>query len=257
MDYIRYATDKICDAVAPVISDYIFKVYNNPMDYIDADKPGTIPTPSLINFQHALKKVPNLTGAQIKNFVSDIEKNCTWFGHLKDSVFVAYVKMVSSAIKMKASESRKLNIKPPTTDVFVHECLTLCAHNFYENPHVMKEHNEQKRDKEVDERIRYCISKAITNSIPMNEILRDYMSDIDQTDETSLEGLVNPEEPPPAETTAEDLPGPVSPTTESPFPETETKEVPGVPSQEAPKESEDAELFPDAPMKHPVEKKTN
>jgi hypothetical protein len=235
--------------MTPVISDYVFKMYNNPMDFIDSEKPGTLPTPSLINFQHALKRVPNLTSSQIKTFVGEIEKNCPYFNNLKSSVFVAYVKMISNAVKMKGSDSRKLNVSPPSIDEFVHTCFTMTAHNFYENPYIMKEQDEKKREEEVESRIRYCIEKAISDSIPMQEILNEYMNGAVNTDETDIENLANPEtsteeqvadilpEPEaPKESTKEDV-NTESPITESPFP------------VDVKKDEDPKVLFPDAPEK--------
>jgi len=252
MDYINCATKKIQDVMTPIIADYVFKMYNNPMDYIDPEKPGTLPTPSLLNFQHALKRVPNLTSSQVKTFVTNIEKNCPFFNNLKSSIFVAYVKMISSAVKMKSSDSRKINVRPPSVDEFVHTCFTLSAHNFYENPYVMKEQDEKKRDAEVESRVRYCIEKAISDSIPMQEILNEYMNDISNDgDETDMGALTNPEQTeekvseeiegilphpePPHESTKEDVKT-ESPITESPFPA-------------QPSEEQEPVLFKDAPEK--------
>lgn len=247
MDYINLMTCILTKAMVPVMSEYIFKMYNNPLDYIDSEKPGTIPTPSLINFQHALKRVQNLSSAQVQNFVNDIEKKCPSFSKYKDSIYVAYVKLVSNAVKVKA-ESKKINIKPPSNEMFVHQCLILCAHNFYENPYIMKEHDELKKDKEVQERVKFCISEAISDSIPFCDILGEYLNTDFTSDETAVENLMNPSgEEAPEETTASDIPGPTSPITESPF-EIAKKE----------EESEEPDLFPDAPTTHPKpeEKKT-
>ena len=236
----------ITKAIAPVIVEYIFKMYNNPMDYLDPEKPGNLPTPSLVNFQHALKKVPNLSSAQIQNFVNDIEKKCPAFTKYKDSIYIAYVKLVSNAIKMK-SESKKINIKPPTNELFIHQCLIISAHNFYENPYIMKEHEELKREKEVQDRVKFCISEAISESIPFCDIISEYMNGDASLDESAVENLMNPSgEAPPEESTKEDV-NTESPITESPFP-TETKKV------ETGKPSEDVELFSDAPDIHPKEK---
>jgi hypothetical protein len=239
MEYINLMTSILTKAMSPVIIDYVYKMYNNPMDFIDSEKPGTLPQPSLINFQHALKKVQNLSGAQVQNFIGEIEKKCPSFTKYKDSVYIAYVKLVSNAVKMK-SESKKIDIKPPTNELFVHQCLILCAHNFYENPYIMKEENETKRDKEIQDRVKFCISEAISESIPFSDIISEYMNDSWATDETAVENMMNPSgEPPPEESTKEDV-NTESPITESPF------------ENKAP----DVELFPDAPDKHPEEEPT-
>ena len=243
MDYINLMTCVLTKAMVPVFVDYIFKMYNNPMDFIEADTPGTLPNPSLVNFQHALKKVQNLSSAQIQNFINEIEKKCTSFTKYKDSVYIAYVKLVSNAIKMK-SDGRKINIKPPTNELFIHQCLILCAHNFYENPYVMKEADETKKEKEVQDRVKFCISEAIADSIPFCDIISEFMTDSGATDETAITEMMNPSgEPAPEETTKNDV-NTESPITESPF-ETEKKLIKPDGS------SEDVELFSDAPEKHP------
>jgi len=243
MDYINLMTCILTKAISPVIIDYIHNVYEKPSEYIsEPDKP--IPTPSLINFQNGLKKVPNMSSAQVTNFVNEIEKKCHSFKNYKDSIYIAYVKLVSNAIKTK-SESRKINIKPPTNELFVHQCFILAAHNFYENPYIMKEQNETKREAEILDRVKFCISEAISDSIPFCDILGEYLNDDSLTDETSVENLMNPlGEQKPEESGKEDV-NTESPITESPFPEGEpTKEVP------LEKKEEDV-LFGDAPEKVP------
>jgi hypothetical protein len=245
MDYIKCATSRIQEAITPVISDYVYEMYRNPMNFIDATKPGSLPTPSLLNFQTALKRVPNLTNSQVTTFLGEVEKNCPYFKSLKDSLFVAYVKMISNAVKMKGSDSQRIDVEPPKSEDFIHSCFTVTAHNFYENPYIMKETDETKRDAEMDSRIRFCIEKAIANMIPMQKILDSYMNISKQMDETDIGQLAsnedvqdllpNPEQP--IESTKEDV-HTESPITESPFPTKEPNAEPDV-------------LFPDAPQKAP------
>jgi len=237
----------VTKAMSPVIIDYIHNVYDKPAEYIsEPDKPQ--PTPSLINFQNGLKKVPNMSSAQVTNFVNEIEKKCPSFKKYKDSIYIAYVKLVSNAIKTRA-ESKKINIKPPTNELFVHQCFILTAHNFYENPYIMKEQNETKREKEIEDRVKFCISEAISESIPFCDILGEYLNDDLATDEASVENLMNPlGEPKPEESGKEDV-NTESPITESPFPEGGNPEEP---IKEVPLEKKEEDvLFSDAPEKAP------
>jgi len=238
MDYIKHASALISDIMTPILSDYIHKVYTNPQDFLENPEDKN---PTLVNFQHALRRVPNMTSSQIRLFVTEIQKTCPWFENLKNSLFVAYVKMISSAIKT-SSEQQRINIKPPDTEAFVHQCFTLVAEKFYYKPAIMKETDEEKREAEITDRIKYCIAKTIQDFIPMNEILSVYITDgiPDGGQAPLMDKLEEPEA-----STAADV-GTDSPITESPFDATKTIET-GTEGEK--------ELFPDAPEKHPEEEK--
>lgn len=221
------ATKHIC----PVIRDFFVQVYEHPENYIDPEQQKDTHS-SLIKFQLALKKIPNWTNTQIKKQIDEIAKRCPWFKQLLIGLFVAYINAISNGIRT-SSRSKRLKLNLPSDETFVHTCFVTCANNLYEDPFIMKDDNEKRRDKELDTRLTECIMESIYKLIPMRDILNEHIpiSDgmVSLGDDDVLPEPEETSEPVPT-TSAEEIPSEEPKTTEEP------KTIPVKP-----------DLFPDAP----------
>jgi hypothetical protein len=244
MKPIQWFSEEITDVVRPVIRDFFIEVYEKPEMYIDPDQKDA--SNQLIKFQMALKKIPNWTTTQIKKQIDEIKHRCPGFKQLLVALFVTYINKISKDIRT-SSKARRLDVKLPSDETFVHTCFVNCAHNLYEDPYVMKK-SEYERISELDKRLDKCISNAIRKLIPTLDIINNYIPSLG--DEMSFNSGSAQEE--------EEIPT----TTESSAPIEEPKET-----TEACEEDEDeekaeelkddepktiqttTELFPDAPDK--------
>ncbi len=171
MKPVTWLSMEVTEHMCPVIRDFFVNVYEHPESYLEPDHKET--HSSLVKFQLALKKIPNWTNTQIKKQIDDITTRCTWFKQLLVGLFVAHVKMISDGIRT-SSRSKRLNVKLPSDETFVHTCFVTCASDLYEDPYVMKE-PEKKRDEELDKRLHKCIMKSIYKLIPTREILNEHI----------------------------------------------------------------------------------
>lgn len=240
MKPVDYLSVEVTEHMCPVIRDFFINVYENPDTFLEPDQKE--PQSSLIKFQLALKKVPNWTNTQIKKHIDEITNHCNWFKQLLIGLFVAHVKMISDGIRT-SSKSRRLNVKLPSDETFVHTCFVTCAHNLYEDPFIMKE-PEKKRQEELDKRMHDCVMKSIRKLLPLREILNEHIpvtndsvcfNDHDEEPSSNQTDIL----PPPSsnEETGEpaSVPLPSEPST------LENKQIPISPVSEKP------DLFPDAP----------
>lgn len=242
MKPIQWFSEEITDVVKPVIRDFFIDVYEKPESYLDPEnenKDGN----QLIKFQLALKKIPNWTTTQIKKQIDEIKHRCPGFKQLLVALFVTYINKISKDIRT-SSKARRLDVKLPSDETFVHTCFVNCAHNLYEDPYVMKK-SEYERASELDRRLEKCISVAIRKLIPTLDIINNYIPALGD------EMCFNSDQPQPLESTE---PVDAAPTTEVEPPSKEENEEEGEEKAEElkedePKTIETTELFPDAPDK--------
>lgn len=249
MKPVEWFSREVTKHVRPVIRDFFISVYDNPDTYLDPENKEGLNN-QLIKFQKAIKKIPNWTSTQIKKQIDDIVVRCPGFKKLLIALFVSYIKMISDGIRT-SSKSKRLDVKLPTDEIFVHTCFVDCAHDLYEDPYVMKNASETERTRELDKRLQECISNSIDKLIPTMDIINNHIPAMG--DDISFTGKDEDveEELPSTESAA---PAPVA-TTETENTE-ELKDDDNCEDGEEPKtiqvpkgSTEGTELFPDAPDK--------
>jgi hypothetical protein len=129
----------------------------------------------LAQYQKLLKEVPNWNNHMIHQHVEKMSNTCGWFSDLLAAVFVSYVKILSS-VRIN-SENKKISLKLPANDVFVHGCLTNAAKELYKDPYVYHEEmSEYDRDANLTRRFVLVIEKTVKDMIPIQEILKTYIA---------------------------------------------------------------------------------
>ena len=209
----------------------------------------------LLQYQKLLKEVPNWNDHIVKTHTENFTKSCSWFSDLLAAVFVSYVKILSS-VRLKA-DNKKISIKLPSNELFVHTCFINAAQDLYKDPYVYhEEQSEHERNSKLNTRFTAAIEETIQALLPVQLILNTYMSqsgeNVELNSETpSTEAEEDPDvdeepfgEPEPEPAAPEAAPEPVEtpPEQPAPAPEEEIKNVPvtGV-------EPGDDVLFGDAP----------
>ena len=241
MKPIQWLTEDITDVVRPVIRDFFIDVYEKPEMYLEPDQKDA--SNQLIKFQLALKKIPNWTTTQIKKQIDEIKHRCPGFKQMLVALFVAYINRIKKEIRTSTT-AKRLDVKLPSDESFVHTCFVNCAHNLYEDPYVMKK-SEYERVSDLDKRLDKCIMTSIRKLIPTLDIINNYIPALG--DEMSFDAGGGP--PP---TTTEEEPPPVTTTTETEEPTGEEEVVEEKAEdlkENEPKTIQTTELFPDAPDK--------
>ena len=210
----------------------------------------------LIQYQKLLKEVPNWNNHMIHQHAEKMSSSCGWFSDLLAAVFVSYVKILSS-VRIN-SETKKISLKLPSDDVFIHGCFTNAAKELYKDPYVYHEEmSEYERDANLTRRFITCIETTVKDMIPIQEILKTYISHKNEIEIDNNKVEEEPEDPDVEEEPEAEPEGGSPPLDEngnpvevpSPLPQPEevkninmNGETPPV----APTSSEDDVLFPDA-----------
>ena len=144
---------KLSGAMAPVMIDAFFDLYAEAKKQSQGRK-------TLMQFQALLVEVKNWNNTIVKQHTDAIIKTCALFPNLLAAVFVISVKIMS-AVRI-SSDSRKLNIKLPTNDVFVHSCYIAAAKDLYEDPYIVaNEMKDSEKRAMLTQRFTKCIKDEI------------------------------------------------------------------------------------------------
>jgi hypothetical protein len=140
----------------------------------------------LVQYQKFLKEVMNWNDHMINQHTNTICSSCAWFDDLLAAVFVSSVKILSS-VRLNA-ESNKISLKLPNNKVFVHGCFISASKDLYKNPYIYHEDSvEQDRDAELTARFSRCIEDTVKDLIPIQEILKSCISQVNREDPIDFE----------------------------------------------------------------------
>lgn len=249
-EYLHQLTLIVC----PIMIETFQDIYNQAKKLSKGKK-------VLLHFQGLLKEVVNWNNHMVKQHSDKICNSCGWFNDLMAALFVSYVK-IFSAVRLNTT-TKKISIKLPTNDVFIHGCYINAAKDIYKDPYIFHdEMTDYEREEKLNNRIITCVEKTIKEMVPVQEILKTYMAqervsqDLDvmseiqsDTEDPDIDEEY-PEEkeedfPEGAEPDPEPMEEPQEPEPmEEPEPEPETKNID---MNKKDDNNDEGVLFPDAP----------
>jgi len=247
-DAERRYSRKLVDAMLPEIIEVLVTIWED-------TKKETKDRKFVENYRTNLRKIKGeWSNVKVKEHVSNILKACPLFPRLIAAVFVIHVKILS-AIRIDKS-SKKINLKLPSNDVFVHTSFIECARDLYEDPYcITEEKSAPERREELTKRFTKCIRETIENLVPLEAIMDNYFP-------KNIDDFNMGEEEEPEEEVGEDL---ISDATQEPDMEAALDAAEGPPPAGTPLDEGELpnpdetphkeELFPSAPetMKNPAQ----
>jgi len=243
----REYLEQLCILMCPVMIDVFDEMYQEATKLSKGRK-------VLMMFQQLLKDVPEWSETMAKQNTDNIANRCAWFRDLVAAVFVSSVKILS-AVRL-SKDSKKLSVKLPTNEVFIHTCYKNAAKDLYKNPYVFSDNQtEHDRNDKLYDRFCLCVENSVKELIPVQDILQTYMTTQDDMiepqdanlEEDNVEEFDQPEPEPEPEPEQEPEPepeqGPEPLAGETPSLENEFKTIhtEGTPSQESIPEPEPTE----------------
>lgn len=140
----------------------------------------------LLQYQKLLKEVPNWNNHIVKQHTGRLSDSCSWFSDLLAAVFVSCVKILSS-VRLN-TDNKKISIKLPSNEVFVHGCYVAAAKELYKDPYVYHEEtSDHERDENLERRFRACIETTVKDMIPVQQILQTYISQGEKMEEKNID----------------------------------------------------------------------
>lgn len=159
----------------------------------------------MMTFQNLLTRIPTWTDNILEEEQINIVKisKCNYLEELITCVHIIQMKVLS-AIRV-SSKQKKIDINIPKLSNFIHKVYINAARKIYTNVYLFKLNDPplqtQKNERDLEIIIQECILNTIRESIPIEELLRAYMSETseDVLEEYKEEVIKEPPIPPPTE----------------------------------------------------------
>ena len=159
-------------ALTDVIADKMFHMYDEAVK--DTEQKNEV----LMTYQkHHLKKVLDWSTNHVNLELDKIKKNCNWFNELLTAVIVTNVKILTSVKFNKTS--KKVQVKMPSPEKFVHQVFINVARKIYDNPFIISNKDEDTLFNIIDK----AVDATIRNTVPIENILQMYVGEGMESDE--------------------------------------------------------------------------
>ena len=142
----------------------------------------------LMTFQNFIGRVPKWNSNMIQEERQRIieKSGCGYLEELITCVHI--IKLKSLTCIRVGQKQKKVNINIPSLDEFIHKVYINVARQLYTNVYLFEKNiaplQIQKNNRELEIVVKECILLSIRDSIPVEDILRAYM---DETQETDVE----------------------------------------------------------------------
>ena len=148
----------------------------------------------LMTFQNFLTRIPKWNEELITKEVERLVETsgCNYLTELITCVHIIQLKALTSA--RVGQKQQKIDIDIPKLEQFIHNCYILVARKLYTNIYLFEADvsplEKQKNNRELELITKECILNAIRDSIPIEQILRNYLDETTEEDITVSEEIV-------------------------------------------------------------------
>uniref|UniRef100_A0A6C0HLR5 Uncharacterized protein n=1 Tax=viral metagenome TaxID=1070528 RepID=A0A6C0HLR5_9ZZZZ len=173
-------TKQLISILRPCIYQGIKSIYLDAKDI--ANQENSIENVLMI-FQDQLSRIPKWSQEIINKEYQRIvdSSRCDYIDDLLKVVYVSHIKILT--IVHSAQRNKKITLKVPSGNHFMHLCYIECAREFWKNPYLFSdrttkyEHQKNMRDSET--MISECIAETIRKQLPVRHILKEYLNETD------------------------------------------------------------------------------
>lgn len=171
-------TKQLTNILVPFIYEGIKSIYDETVDYCVVNDDKSV----LMRFQEKLSLIPKWSQEILGQEYSRITNSsgCDWLDELVTAVFLSHTKILT-AIKKNGKKQKKINLKIPKIDHFIHKCYIECAREFWRNPYLYSDkcsQSEYQRNvRESQKIISNTIEETIRKLLPVKNILREYLGE--------------------------------------------------------------------------------
>jgi hypothetical protein len=130
-------------------------------------------------FQVNLSEIPKWNQDIINTKTDSVIKDsgCDWIEDLITAVFVSHTRILTSINFSK--NKKKINLKIPKVDHFIHQCYVDVARYFWKNPYLYDDditsYEYQRNRREAEHIIENSIGETIRKQLPVKHILKEYL----------------------------------------------------------------------------------
>jgi hypothetical protein len=190
LDTKKEYTDHLIDILIIPISQKIYSLYE---ECINEKK-------NLVDFQKKLNNIKNWNNNIIKEEYENIKKKskCNYIPKLLKTIFITSIK-----IKIFNYENKKITLKSPSVEDFIHKCYINCSIFSWKNAYLFWNHQTLKSSEKqyhlnlIEKNFKKIIKNTIRDIIPIEEILEqinnEEENEIKNNEECNLENDIEEE----------------------------------------------------------------
>ena len=176
-------TKQLTNLLVPHIYDGIKSIYDETTEYCKINNDNSV----LMRFQEKLSLIPkwnqDMLNSECERIMND--SGCDWLDELVTAVFLSHTKILT-AVKKANKKQKKINLKIPKIDHFIHKCYIECAREFWRNPYLFSRRctqaEYQRNSRESQKIICTTIEETIRKLLPVKNILKEYLGEDEGSD---------------------------------------------------------------------------
>ncbi len=158
------------------------------------------------DFQNRLARVKKWNQDVIDNEYRRIvdKSRCEWLDDLIKQVFVINTQILASVNMHTVDPNKKIKVKVPKGDKFIHFCYKECARAFYEEAPLMEDRSgvvsrvdQIKNRQKAYKLITTCIENTVRNMLPIESLLKGTMQPDDEGEDATPNPMMFPSMRPP------------------------------------------------------------
>lgn len=150
--------------------------------FINSQKNNIRRSLSYSNFQKELKQVPKWSSYTLEEYLQKINSRYPYLMDLITAIFVSHVKILA-CVRIKADD-KPIKIKVPNLNNFLHKIIINASEQVYYSPDIINSDKEK-----LFIIISTSITDAISNQVPLEYILNEYLSGAFDEEESPIENL--------------------------------------------------------------------
>jgi hypothetical protein len=172
----------LSDCMTPIMAKTFIQMYKESIERAKGHRDNVQKT-----FKVLLDEVQNWNNSIIQVHTAEYVKECEFFTDLLAAVFVCYIRILScvQTKKNKGEPPKKIDVRLPTNDSFIHACINTASKEFVKPKHmnIFREVDEMVREQKIEEICRNSVITTINFLMrtPVKTILRTYLNP-DSTD---------------------------------------------------------------------------
>jgi hypothetical protein len=169
---------RLLDILTPNISCGFYSIYNDALKLCIENEEDE---KYLMTFQNFLTRIPHWNNELITNETNRIVENskCNYIQDLIACVHIIQLKALT-CIRV-GYKQKQIDLDIPELDSFVHKVYIKIARKLYSQVYLFESEisplQKQKHSKEIDQIIKSCILSCIRDSIPIEQILKNYLDE--------------------------------------------------------------------------------
>ena len=148
--------------------------------FINSQKNNIRRSLSYSNFQKELKQVPKWSSYTLEEYLQKINSRYPYLMDLITAIFVSHVKILA-CVRIKADD-KPIKIKVPNLNNFLHKIIINASEQVYYCPDIINSDKEK-----LFIIISTSITDAISNQVPLEYILNEYLSGAFDEEESPIE----------------------------------------------------------------------